>query len=110
MLEFYPTGWCVLMKSVKKEGSVITLAGQDGQDPTCEYVVLRVGEKVTTLKEGDIIVAGERQMVRAKFRGQTVFVQDERNLWCVARENPKAKKAVEGLTVIQMTDSNIGLN
>ena len=114
MLEFYPTGWCVLLKAVIKGESKIIVAGKDGTDVRAEYVVVRVGEKVTSLKEGDICCAGGKTPVRVKFRGSEFFIEDERNIWCVVRDNPKARKSVEGVTVQEEdqfpTMGNLNLN
>jgi hypothetical protein len=110
MLEFVVTGWCVLLKPVKKEGSKIIVAGKDGEQAVSEFHVLRVGGQVKELKEGDILAACAKEMVRAVFRGQEVFVMDERNIWVVVRDNPKAKKTVDGVTVMEKTESDFSLN
>lgn len=99
MKEVYPVGTWILLKRVMPKGTKIILANDTKKDDQrAEYHVMRVGEKVTEVKPGDIMGCSPSLMAM-KFRGEDFFLADEKSMFAVIRENQKSKDHIEGLTV-----------
>lgn len=98
MLEVFPIGAFCLLKIIKPEDTPIIFTGADKDDNRNELEVLRVGSKVVDIKVGDRLLLGPG-LLSARFRGGDYYLIEERMIAGVVRENPKAKKAVIGVTV-----------
>jgi hypothetical protein len=98
MDEMYPIGpWC-LLRLIEQDQSSIIIAGDEKADVRNEFEVLRVGPKVEDIKPGDRIICGPH-IFKSEFRGGKFHLVEEKMVIAVVRHNPKAKKAVLGVTV-----------
>jgi co-chaperonin GroES (HSP10) len=85
-----------MIKAIKKrciieriEAEKVTAGGivlQHSQEYNPRAKILSVGEQVTEVKVGDVIVLDWRNTVPLKYNDQTYFVTEEGNIWAVEEQ------------------------